>query len=918
MLPPIRRRVLCALLLVGDGGISSDALLEAVWGEADATAHEGTLKSAVSFLRGALGHARVPRGRSGRYRLLLEPGDGLDLEEFRALVEQARPLMGADDQAAAALLHRAVDLWGRGAPLPDLPEESAQMRVLRDELLEERLEAQAALFQAQLGLGEHREVVREVRRALADAPLSEQLHGLLMRALYRSGQRAEALRHFEATDTRMIQETGAGVGTRLRDLRDELAADRPGSGSGDAVPVPGQLPPDVMDYTGRAEEITRLVEVLTPAPGDTGVRIAAIYGPGGIGKSALATHVAHHIRHHYPDGQLYAHLDATSGHARPVGDVLAEFLRSLGVRGEMPRTSRERTALFRSLLAGRRVLVLLDDAGSHEVHDLAPGTAGCAVIITSRAHLADGAMRHLRLDPLPAREATRLLGEIIGPGRVRAEPDEAATIAAACGGWPLAIRVAGSRLSSQPHWSLRYFAGLLGDSVRDADGTQVSTRIAAGSYEALDAGARHAFRVLSLAGPGDWAAWLVAMLTGDNDADQRVETLTTRSLITPAGADRLGQPRYRQHDLLRSYAADRLAENTAERDAAMCRLWDGWLALAARADSHIQHEPHHPPTPELAQGLDAPPCALKFVESGAREWFDQEITNVLAVIRLACREGHIRKAMWLALTASSYLFWSRRDWDTEYMWRLVMQSAAAGYPALAAEARLRLAVLISRLPGGAARAIPMLGTCVAFFADTGDQQGLARSLAARAFAAWVLTQDPDLPDRDGHLKQGAEDAQRGLRTARAARDIYSEMACVRSLGLVHAGLGDADTAITLVGDALACAERIAQETGQRADEAYTLRLLTIVQLAGRHFEDALALASRGWALMRMFGYRAGEGSFADLAGDALAGLGRYGEAADRYGEAADLYEGDTAPYLRVRCLNKRAAAAAAARSNLGG
>ncbi|MEZ0076459.1 BTAD domain-containing putative transcriptional regulator [Planotetraspora sp. GP83] len=906
-LPPIQRRVLCALLIAGEAGMSAEALTRALWGDDDVRAHEGPLKSILSQLRRAL-PGRIPLGSSGRYRVVPKPGDRLDLEEFREFA--ARGTRAGDHAAAAKVLGEAMRLWGV-PPLPELPDDDAPLREARDALLSERRAALLPLWESRLHLGEHHAVLREVRDELAGDPLSEALHRLVMLALYRSGQRVRALKHYASVAAMLRAETGAGPGSELRSLRDEIGADHDPSGRAPATSpgiVPAQLPPDVVDWTGRADEVAAMVEWLTPYPDRTGVPVVAVSGPGGVGKSALAVHVGHLVREHFPDGQLYANLHGMSPRPQEVAGVLGEMLTSLGVHPrDQPRTVGERTSLLRSLLAGRRVLVLLDDvAGAGQIPPLVPGTAGCAVIATSRAHLAEGAMRRIRLDPLPPEESMALLGEIIGRRRVIAEPEAAAKVVRACGGFPLAVRLHGARLSGQPHWSLAHFADLLGDGheTRTGDERALSENIADGSYEALRPDARRGFRVLSLAGRADFPAWVAAMLLGRQDADDLLEILTAHSLIAPAGVDAFGQPRHIQHDLLRDYASTRLAGNLGERDAAKGRLLRGWLELADLADSHLHHDPHHPPPRRLGAHRDAPAKARRLVEGDPRGWFAAEIDNLLDVIQLACAEGDVQMAARIALAVNTHLFWVRRDYDAEDMWQSIMR-AAGNDTEPAAEARLRIATLINRRPGGARRAVPMLDACVQ---ASGDARA-ARSLAARAFAAWTWAAEPDMDprQRDELLSRGTADAERGLAVARAAGDRHSEMACLRAAGVIMASRGD-HGGIRLCEAALGIARSVAEETGERAYEAYTLRLLVMARLSLGHYEEALTSLTQSHDLIEMFDHRAGEAAWAEMKADALTGLGRHREAADMYAAAARLYEGDAAPHHGRRCQEKHAAA----------
>ncbi|WP_188196687.1 AfsR/SARP family transcriptional regulator [Nonomuraea sp. SYSU D8015] len=908
-LSPLKRRLVATLLLSGATGILAEDLMTALWG--DSWGREGGLKTQVSELRLLLPE-RIPPGGAAGYRLDLLPGDSFDLHDYRALCSDAKAFTNRGDYARTAeALAGALALWG-DPPLADVPDRGGKLPLARDELLIDRKGTVMALLQARLHLGQYRELLTEVRRELTDDPLSEQLHALLMTALHRGGERILALQHYEAVSALLTQETSIGPGVRLRQLRDEIAEDESRSmpanehprAAPHTWPPPAQLPPDVIDYTGRQDEVQSLVDYFTSAENDTGVRIASITGPGGVGKSALAVHVAHLIRHAYPDGQLYVRLEAMSERPRDVGQVLAELLGSLGVHPqELPGTPAERTALLRSLLAGRRMLLVLDDVlGIQQVNQLLPGTAGCGVIISSRMHLAEGAMLRVRLYPLSNTESLHLLGEIIGHDRIASEAEAAAALVEACDGFPLAIRVAGARLTAQPHWSLRYFADRLAEL--DSDEMGVAASIAADSYHALPNDARHAFRVLALAGPSDFPSWVATMLLGA-DAENLLETLTTHSLIAPAGTDALGQPRYRQHGLLRTFAADRLAERVAESDAVVDRLLLGWLELADLADSLIPHEPNSPPPARLSKCLYAPPLARRLIQADPQNWFASEIGNLLDVVRFACRELRVQSAVGVALRIHSYLFWARRSRNAQTMWRLIMHTAlASGDERLAAEARLRLAILISRSPGGAERSMPMLNLSTEVFRSVVDRRALARSLAARAVAGERLTGR----QRQEHLSQATSDAIEGLKIAQTARDVHTQVACLRTLGFILSRRGLHSEAIMRCREAVKLSETMPTGTGQKAYQAYTLWMLGRVELAAGNHDVVLDLCSRRVDLVTPLGHEAGDASFLEMEGDALMGLGRHNEAAERYAAATTQYEGEGTRHHVDRCRSKLAAA----------
>ena len=918
-LTPVQRRILCALLVAGAEGATSDDLVGGLWGEdACPRAHEGTLKTAISHLRRLLGEERIPRGRAGTYRLLLGEGDTLDLERFRDLAGRGRARVEAGEwAAAAALLRDALTLWG-GGQVADLPVESLKWVHVRDRLLAERRDVLVALARASVEAGDPGGVVPLLRAAVADDPLDEQIHHLLMVALWRSGQRTQALRHFERAREVIRAETGADPSAELVELRERIVRDTTtggqpvGGGRPARVPVPAQLPPDVTDFVGREAETARLVEWLTPTPGGTGVPVVCLCGPGGIGKSTLAVHVAHLVRHHYPDGQLYVEMAGMSDRPRQVADVLAELLGTLGVRDhDMPRTVVERTSLLRSLLDGRRVLIVLDDVvGMHQVTALTPGSAGSAVIVTSRAHLSGGSMRRITLAPLRAEESLRLLGEIIGRDRLSAEPEAAGQVVAACDGWPLAVRIAGARLSTHEHWPLGYFATLLRDRLRalTADDMAVAASIAL-SYEGLPEEEQRAFRVLALAGPGTLSAWLVRLLVGAGDADRLIEALTRNSLLAGAGVDALGQPRYRQHDLLREYAAARLREHEHERDAALERLLLGWLELADRADAAVPREPYSPPVSRLGMRRFAPDLAHELLARDPDGWLASEIGNLLGVIRLACGEGWYRSGVSLALRVSSYLFWQERDADAEDMWRHLMTVARdARDTQLEAEARHRVAVLIARQPDGPRRAKPLLDACLAAGVD---RRLHARSLGLRAWcAARLAAAASGAGERDGWVRAGVEDAEHGLGLAMLMGDPHTEMACRRALGLLASAAGDHTKAVTHCLEAVEVAEGVAAAgDGEMGDLYAALRGLARVLVAAGQWRRAVEVCERARGVARQLRFAGGEAAAWELEGDALAGVGDHAGAAARYARAADLY-GD--PQRQERCRGKAGAARARA------
>jgi hypothetical protein len=371
-------------------------------------------------------------------------------------------------------------LW-RGPALAgaasEVLERTAVLRLEEGRLvaLEERLEVD-------LGLGRHVELVGELEALVATHPDRERLRRQLMLALYRSGRQGEALTVYRNTRQMLVEELGLEPSPALQELEQAIlrgdTAIAPALPAGaearhqpPSPPGPCLLPPDIDDFTGRQAAIAQLQQLLE---GDqaTAIVISAIAGKAGVGKTALAVRVAHRLRPRFADGQLYVNLRGAEAQALDQAEVLAGFLRALGVEGAVIAEGlEERVRQYRSRLADRRVLVVLDNAASEaQVRPLLPASPGCAVLVTSRARLSGLEAAHpLTLDVLEADQAVELLATLAGPGRVAAEPEAAATIVGLCGWLPLAVRIAGARLAGRPQWRLALLAERLADEHRRLD-----------------------------------------------------------------------------------------------------------------------------------------------------------------------------------------------------------------------------------------------------------------------------------------------------------------------------------------------------------------------------------------------------------------------------------------------------------------
>jgi DNA-binding SARP family transcriptional activator len=424
--PAGKQQVLLAVLLLNAGRlVPVDALAEALWGAEPPSSARASLQNHVMRLRNSL-------AVTGRDRIGTQPGgylisvdaDELDLRRFEAALAAARAAARAGAWAdTAAWFRAALSLW-RGQPLSGVPSENLALREL-PRLAEMRLQALEGRIDADLHLGRHAEVIIELRQLAAAHPLRERLHALLMLALYHSGQQADALAAYQAARSGLVGELGAEPGPELRQLHQQILAADPALAPQDEAgltgdladrPVPRQLPDSAERLTGRLAELSALTSMADQA-GDAGQTavICAITGAAGAGKSALAVHWAHQAAGRFPDGQLYVDLRGDApGQPKPAAEALAEILRSLGVPGQdIPPEAEELAARYRSLLFGRRMLVVLDNTGSAEqVRPLLPGTPACVVLVTSRDPLAglvarEGA-RRLEVAPLPLSEAVGL------------------------------------------------------------------------------------------------------------------------------------------------------------------------------------------------------------------------------------------------------------------------------------------------------------------------------------------------------------------------------------------------------------------------------------------------------------------------------------------------------------------------------
>ncbi|PBC62753.1 AfsR family transcriptional regulator [Streptomyces sp. Tue6028] len=658
---PQQRALLAALLLREGRTATASELIDALWGDEPPSQALAAVRTYASRLRKALG-TDVLVSESGGYAIR-SLGDGaLDLARAQELAADAEKARGGGDLCRAReLLRDALGQWD-GEALASVPGPYAETQ--RARLDEWRLQLLESCLDMDLEQGCHAEAVSELTALTAAHPLRERLRELLMLALYRSGRQAEALAVYADTRRLLADELGVDPRAGLKELQQRILQADPGlaepsapAAEPAAAPVrPAQLPATVTDFTGRASFVQELSEVLASATSAEGsvMAVSALAGIGGVGKTTLAVHVAHQSRGAFPDGQLYVDLQGAGARSAEPETVLGAFLRALGTADSaIPDSLEERAALYRSVLDGRRVLVLLDNArDAAQVRPLLPGTEGCAALVTSRVRMVDLAGAHLvDLDVMSPEEALQLFTKIVGEERVASEREAALDVVAACGFLPLAIRIAASRLAARRTWTVSVLAAKLADERRRLDELQAGDLAVKATFELgygqLEPAQARAFRLLGLAdGPDISLPAAAAVLDlGIEDTEDLLESLVDTSLLESAAPGR-----YRYHDLVRLYAracAERDEQPPSERAAAMSRLLDFYLASASAV--YAIERPGDRTVDHLEVTRQQ---GQEFADDGkALDWLHAEAACILAFVQQSLGPDTLRRGVDLLLAS---------------------------------------------------------------------------------------------------------------------------------------------------------------------------------------------------------------------------------------------------------------------------
>jgi DNA-binding SARP family transcriptional activator/tetratricopeptide (TPR) repeat protein len=854
------RSVLAVLALSAGEAVPIGQLADAVWGDDQPAHSRRTVQLYVARLRNLLGPDAIRTTPDG-YLLDTEPGN-VDALRFERLLDAAG--RAPDTSAERARLAEALALWG-GAPFEDVkPMWRTEVEAAR--LTELHLAGTERLMDIDLADGHPGDLVARLGELTARHPLRERFWSQLMRALWLTGRQSEALAAYQRLHRLLADEVGVEPCQEVRQLHQRILNTEPEP----VVTVPRQLPADVPAFTGRARELAHLGRV----PETNTVVITAIDGMAGIGKTALAVRAAHQLASDFPDGQLFVDLHGYTEGMAPVepGDALDRLLRALGVPGEhVPRHLDERAALFRSRLAGRAVLIVLDNAATEaQVAPLLPGSGRCLVLVTSRHRLVGLDQTHtVSLDTLPRADAVALFARTAGEERLADEPPDAvAEVVDLCGRLPLAIRIAAARFRSHPSWTVAHLVDRLHQAEHRLAELEAGRRSVAAaldlSHQHLPTEQRRAYELLGLHPGTDIDPHAAAALFDSTvpDAGRILDQLLDAHLLQEPVPGRYGF-----HDLTRAHAAHTATRDQTEpsRRAAVSRLFDHYWHTAAVAMDvaypyEREHRPRIPPARTPGPDLSDPGTALA--------WLDAALPNLLAAAGHAVQHGMPRRVLDLSAILYRHLYSRGHYHDAESLHHHALVLARSSGDRVGEVDALVGLGHVYRMHGRYARCADQFGQALRIARVVGHRAGELRALIGLGHVYRM----------HGRLVESADHFGRALRIARATGHRAADPDALTGLGHILRMQGRPEHAAEHYEQALG----IARATGHRAGEGYALtglgqirRLQGRPEQAAEHYEQALRIA------------RAARHSAGELT--ALTGLGHVHRMRGRHHQAVDHY-----------------------------
>lgn len=873
--PARQQCVLAALLVDPNTKVSIDQVIERVWPHERPRRARTALHSYIYRLRTTMtvdGELEIVRRGDG-YVINVDE-QALDLRRFHDLVAGAR---GATDPAD--LLGQALALW-RGPAFAGL--DAPWLDDLRATLELERVAAVLDHADHRLRMGQHTEVLATLSTEAERRPLDERLAELLMLALYRSGRQADALRHYAVVRSHLADELGIDPGPALRELHQRilttdqlLTLPAPAAPKPDRPPTPHQLPAAPRPFTGRAPELAQVTAAMNV---EGGVPVCTISGTGGVGKTWLALHWAHRHADEFPDGQLYVNL---RGSETTGGSAVRDFLTALGVDGAaMPAGLDAQVGLYRSLVAGRRILIVVDNAtDSGQVVPLLPGSSSCAALVTSRDRLTELVTAHgahpVRLDVLTEPAAHALLAARLSADRLAAEPGATAELLRYCAGLPLALSIVAGRALTHPAFPLSVLADELRDAntrlgVLDDDPNTGVRTVLSWSTATLTDTELTVFGLLGLAPGVDIGMPGVAALAGLPRAATHtaLRALARGSLLHESAPDR-----YRMHELVRLYAAELAAElmSEADRESALMRLIDFAVHTAVQGSRLLS--PRRPPP-----DVELPPAEADHPlgdAATALRWFTAGHTNLLAIQTMAA-EHHRHDAVWLLAWALNP-FHRRRGWrqaDVD-VWRAALTAAGHLERHALAYANYSLGSALSRI-GEHTAALEHLQPALAMAEECGDLVKAGHSHYVIA-VTW---------GRLGEDTIALEHAMRGLRVFES---IDLPVWKAHALNLVGWFFGQMGRYADARNPCLAALDLFA-DLHDRGGEADTLGSLAFVAHGVGDCAQAVEYYRRAINLYREVGDEYAEANALDKLAGTYATMGRQADATTIWHRALRLYQ----------------------------